>query len=98
MRSVLRNLVMAGAEYFMAEAFLRGEQMRRRAGSIVAGLTILFVAVSFAYLAVGFLLSALFFQLSGLNELTIPALVTGLIGVVVVLLLGFESWRLMRRR
>ena len=82
----------------MAEAFLRGTQVKRRVGWIVAGLAVLFVAVSISYLVIGFLLAALFFQMSGLTGLTGPALVTGLIGAVVALLLGFEAWRLIRRR
>lgn len=94
---LVKSLLMAAAQYAVAETLLRGDAAKRRLSHVVRAVVMFVSSGILACFSVIFLLISFFFKLADLSEYAMPALVTGLIGLALVAVLVLEGWRQVRK-
>ncbi len=96
-KMLLKSLLVAGAQYAVAETLLRGDSAKRRLGHVLGGVILFIISGLLACFSVVFLLASFFFKLADMTGYVMPALVTGSIGLVIVVGLVFEGLRQMKK-
>lgn len=96
-KMLLKSLLVAGAQYAVAETLLRGDSAKRRLGHVLGGVVLLIISGLLACFSAVFLLLSFFFKLADISAYVMPALVTGLIGLALVVVLLFEGWRQVKK-